>query len=765
MFPFLSSFTSIYFLWGFGVASEGGREFVGTEGLFKCHHFLIRALCVNTPSDLHTYTTMDKEALRKFYFSQSSSYSAFKNASAKKDAKRSQTPTGLESPSKKQQEPPAASVSDVDVSVVAPPSTIANITASSEVVPPAAQADVKAPAGLAINAARTMGPTAKKERSQLAGPVPNAASPEYFNFLKQQQELQHLHNHLEETAVKLISTRRDNEGEIVKLRKQASDLLNTIEVSKNWKLQSKYDVQKLVRDCTLSLQPVELVEDRPPQVVGIQQIEAQITRIKREYGGSEQFTPHTLFADQSIRRLSLLEKTLSDGNMDATAISRIADTLLVSLETVCKLPTVESLVKKFEEEIDTAQFNVEEARKKRDAAVGEGEVHVAERLCYDVIKEHEEILARVIAKARLLEGTLQEHAVLEQVRGQYAFKTIDEFERIRTRSAKLKKQCEEDLKKMFALREKVEEVETETAKRVQDDQQKSDAVLLENGRKLEDVFTKIAELEKEVDVLERERHREIQRRVQEKDKDEHRRAEYAKFISVVETHTVPLERTIRNMDLALHAADVMQELVDSGFKSLQDDLVARERLLKDVKLEAHKQHVEVLRGMLLELGEIVYKKERMVEETDKNIQQAHIQQELLAETFNPNAKRFGDVKKKLLLNRDDLENDVKELKTRGSSALDNFKYSEDALREARVDFIHPVTEQEQHTLAMKTKMMEFKALVVGHTEGQPLIAEIEDLKKGVTETRLEMDALNADTTGTMGRALPMIRAASKALKK
>lgn len=747
----------------------------------------------------------DKEALRKFYFSQSASFGTFKTAHDKRADHNSPSPTRGAQAGAPNSRPGNVSLSGVEVSNV---STInqsgESLSATSPDAAAAAAAEQPQPhrVGVGMNAARA----AKDRKASTSGvaapgssgakPSPangvNVASPGYFNFLRQQQDLQRQHNRAEEAVATLETSRRAQQGELAKLRRQAAELLRDIEAASDWQLRSKYDLQQLIRDCTLSLQPIELTGDVAPQSEGIAQLGNHLAALKRAHGDSVQFAAYNLFVDQATRRLSLLEGVLAKSNLDATATARIPDTLVVQLERVCKQPTVESIVSALEEAIDVATFKAEEAQRKRVDAVSDGEVHIAERLCYEIVAQHESMLGNVIQKARLLEGEAQENAVLEKVRGQYAAKASDEFEKIKVRSTKLKARCEEDLKKMFALREKVEEVEAATSSKVMEERARSEAALQDNARRMEAVFVQMDELEKALEGLERERHREIQKRLVEKDKDEHRRAEFAQFCAVVDGHVTPLERTIRNMDVAIHAAEAVADLVSAGFTAVRDDLAERDRLLRDVKLEAHKQHVEVLRGLMVELGELVYKKERMVEETDKNIQASHIQQELLAETFNPNAKRFGDIKKRLLLNRDELETDVRDLKRRASATLEDFRYSEAALATAGVEFLHPVTEQEHHTLALRAKMMEFKAMAIGHcaptaatvvpslgtsssaalvvaasaTGGSQapsdLVSQIEELKAAVNETRQEIDVINASTSGTMSKALPMIRAATRA---
>lgn len=697
----------------------------------------------------------DKDKLKQFYFSTSSNFGAYAKT---KPAKTTQDTTAGSN----------VSMSGIDVSMISNQEDHQQQVTSPDVgsSPMVTIPHSRATGGSGINAVRSSTSTpgiTKKPASTSSTPLPNAASPGYFNFLKQQQDLQKHHNQLEAATSTLENDRRNRQAELVKLRRESKELLKALETSTDWCLHSKYDTQQLIRDSSLALQPVELVDEKKPQLAAMEQLAHQLEKQKAERETTPQYSPHQLFVDQGLRRISLLNGTLKeDGHMDYTTVSRIPDTLLIQLQNVCDLATADSLIDSFEDAIDLSTFKADEARKKREVAVSDGEVHIAEKLCYDVVQHHEEMLTEVIAKAAVLEQAIKENTVLLQANENYVEKTVEEFEQIRVRMAKLRVRCEGDLQKMFALRSKVEEVEGQTAKKVIEERERTDVLLKDNTGKVDVIFVKMEELEKELATLERERHRIVQRRVQEKDKDEHRKAEFAQFCQVLEDHTVPLQRTIANMDLMVHGTEVLQEFVNNGFSSLRDDLTERSKVLKDVKLEAHKQHVEVMRGLTLEVGDVVYRKERMVEETDKNIQQAHVQQELLAETFNPSAKKYGTVKKRLMVNRDELEIDIKELKERAEDALAEFRPSEDALAEAGVEYVHPVTEQQHHALAMRTKMMEFKAVIAGQTHGSAILADLTMMKSEVSAAQSELDNLNANTTGTMSKSLPMIRAAMKA---
>ena len=61
-------------------------------------------------------------------------------------------------------------------------------------------------------------------------------------------------------------------------------------------------------------------------------------------------------------------------------------------------------------------------------------------------------------------------------------------------------------------------------------------------------------------------------------------------------------------------------------------------------------------------GNLIYKKEKKLEELDRNIRMTHIQLEFCIETFDPSAKRHSDAKKQLYMVRAQTEDELTMLK-------------------------------------------------------------------------------------------------------
>jgi len=128
------------------------------------------------------------------------------------------------------------------------------------------------------------------------------------------------------------------------------------------------------------------------------------------------------------------------------------------------------------------------------------------------------------------------------------------------------------------------------------------------------------------------------------------------------------------------------------------------------------------------LGQLAYKKEKRLEETDRQIRTTHIQLEFAVETFDPNAKKHSDSKKDLYKIRAQIEEELQMLKDKMKTALDQFRPTEEALAQAGVEFVHPIDEVEENNLQRRSKMVEYRAHLAKQEEVK-IAAEREEVKR------------------------------------
>lgn len=220
-------------------------------------------------------------------------------------------------------------------------------------------------------------------------------------------------------------------------------------------------------------------------------------------------------------------------------------------------------------------------------------------------------------------------------------------------------------------------------------------------------------------------------------KEEERRAEYRRFCDVCDAHSSLLSDTSQYCSAYVRATDLVDDAVGKGFGELEADFQRRTEENAELCLATHKAHLETFRGLFLSLGELTHKLERRREDTEKQIEAATINLELCADTLNPEAKRFSDVKRELVATREKLLKTVKDLKMRTSRTLECFQRSEAALAERGVEFTHPLLEQHEKKTAERERMLKIREIAAGKggDENAPVEEEIKGLHRDLEALR------------------------------
>jgi hypothetical protein len=293
---------------------------------------------------------------------------------------------------------------------------------------------------------------------------------------------------------------------------------------------------------------------------------------------------------------------------------------------------------------------------------------------------------------------------------------------------RLKQRCEEDLKHLHDTIQKADLEDAEAMKRFMGQKDKSDKFVRENLEKQDDSWRKIQELERQLQKLGTERFEEVKRRIEENDREEQRKVEYQQFLDVCGQHKKLLELTVYNCDLAIRCIGIVEELVAEGCSAIKSRYDKTNQELAELRLSVHKEYLEAFRRLYKTLGQLVYKKEKRLEEIDRNIRTTHIQLEFSIETFDPNAKRHSDNKKDLYKLRGQVEEELEMLKDKMAQSLEAFAPTEDALMQAGVEFVHPAEEVEDNNLGRRSKMVEYRAHLAKQEEVK-IAAEREELKR------------------------------------
>merc|ERR1719487_2834097 len=294
------------------------------------------------------------------------------------------------------------------------------------------------------------------------------------------------------------------------------------------------------------------------------------------------------------------------------------------------------------------------------------------------IQLQEHLIELIQDKFRLIQKTEDENAPFKKIY-EVQKKANQETSQMKDAKRRLKQRCETDLKHIHDAIQKADLEDAEAMKRYAASKEKSERFVKENVEKQEECWNKIQDLERQLQKLGTERFEEVKRRIEENDREEKRKVEYQQFLDVVSQHKKLLELTVYNCDLAIRATGIIEELVAEGCAAIKARYDKTNQELADLRLQIHQEYLEAFRRLYKTLGQLVYKKEKKLEEIDRNIRATHIQLEFSIETFDPNAKKHSDNKKEMYKMRAQVEEELEMLKDKMASSLELFGPSEEAL--------------------------------------------------------------------------------------
>eukprot|EP00796_Vickermania_ingenoplastis_P007581 gene7581-5345_t len=508
---------------------------------------------------------------------------------------------------------------------------------------------------------------------------------------------------------------------------KAAELLAAVEGGTKWALTEAYDIQKLMRVCNLEMSVRELYKpDDKPQYMEIVALKKTMNELK-QHPNKTRTVSFTGTIDNGIVKLEKAEEELRRSQLDATELGKVPVPVLKSLEDCMNVTVIENALQGNEEQIAAQLAAIEKANEIRDVAIADGEMAIAEEQYYIKAQLLEHLVELVADKFRVIGQTEDENKAFDNILDVQK-KAFQETAAIKDANRRLKNRCEDDLKNLHDAVQKADLEDAEAVKRFATQKEKSERTMSENLDKQDEAWRKIQDLERVLQRLGTDRFEEVKRRMEENDREEKRRVEYQQFLDVCGQHKKLLELTVYNCDLAMRCTGMIEELVAESCSAVKSRHDKSNEELADLRLQVHQEYLEAFRRLYKTLGQLVYKKEKKLEEIDRQIRTTHIQLEFAIETFDPNAKKHSETKKELYKHRAQVEEELEMLKDKMAQALESFGPTEDALNQAGIEFVHPAEEVEDGNLNRRSKMVEYRAHLAKQEEVK-IAAEREELKR------------------------------------
>ncbi|PWU97144.1 Paraflagellar rod protein 2 [Trypanosoma cruzi] len=508
---------------------------------------------------------------------------------------------------------------------------------------------------------------------------------------------------------------------------KAEELVASVDVGTKWNLTEAYDLAKLMRVCGLEMSQRELYrpEDKAQfmDIIGVKKVLQDLKQNRNK----TRVVSFTQMIDNAIAKMEKVEEELRRSQLDATQLAQVPTRTLKQIEDIMNATQIQNALASTDDQIKTQLAQLEKTNEIQNVAMHDGEMQVAEEQMWTKVQLQERLIDLIQDKFRLITKCEEENQPFKKIY-EVQKQANQETSQMKDAKRRLKQRCETDLKHIHDAIQKADLEDAEAMKRHAANREKSDSFVRENEERQEEAWNKIQDLERQLQKLGTERFEEVKRRIEEVDREEKRRVEYSQFLEVASQHKKLLELTVYNCDLAIRCTGLVEELVSEGCAAVKARHDKTSQDLAALRLEVHKEHLEYFRMLYLTLGSLIYKKEKRMEEIDRNIRTTHIQLEFCVETFDPNAKRHADMKKELYKLRQGVEEELAMLKEKQAKALEDFKESEEALDAAGIEFNHPVDENNEEVLTRRSKMVEYRSHLSKQEEVK-IAAEREEIKR------------------------------------
>lgn len=304
---------------------------------------------------------------------------------------------------------------------------------------------------------------------------------------------------------------------------------------------------------------------------------------------------------------------------------------------------------------------------------------------------------------------------------------------LRVKAARRRRLLEEDLARLNEERSKAQADEDAARASFLAEKESSDKELQNNWDAQTKVWEQLFELEKQLADLAAKRRIEVDRRVKMTEREERRRVDMRHFEEFVNEHQKLLEATIRTCQADDQLGDIMEDVVTGTcvtIKRRSNDLYKDLSALRNAAYEEHLHHFT---EQYLFLGEIMFRKNRLLDELRRKAEYAVAQQEMAMDSFNPSARKYAQMKAELDAEADQLAREVEQLKDKATVYYESFKPTEKALSHLGKTFVHPQDALEQAEKEKGRKIAAFHSLMI---EGPP--GKIDTSKVSIEEEQRQI---------------------------
>ena len=208
----------------------------------------------------------------------------------------------------------------------------------------------------------------------------------------------------------------------------------------------------------------------------------------------------------------------------------------------------------------------------------------------------------------------------------------------------------------------------------------SDAFLSTNLAQQTQCWREMLRIEAALSALAEERREEVERRVRGYEREVRRRCDVGHFVTFADTRKRQLEAAVSALVTEKRVGAALTDLVDKAVFTLAEEVATLHASVHETKRVLLTEHAAHFREQYLTVGELLFRKERLLEECDKKIVELRMQQEIAMSTLDPRARLIAEQRSRLERQRDDVHKLVESLRAKSAMYVDAFRPSDVAIR-------------------------------------------------------------------------------------
>ena len=420
-----------------------------------------------------------------------------------------------------------------------------------------------------------------------------------------------------------------------------------------------------------------------------------------------------IFFEDAIEKLERAARLVDAAKIESDQWLPVIEPVLNLLEEISTCKSVGEPLKDIVTEVQKLASVEEDLARQQDNSADNGNLAESEGITMQRITVLEGISDLITEKFRLLDREERENIDklvlrVSQVR-EGAASHMSEFRGAMTTR---KRGLEDDVQKLIRESKKAKNDEETARVLFLEEKERSDMLLSQNSEMQLQWWERIFEAERELSKLATQRREEIDRRVKMVEREERRRVDIRNFTDFASSHSNMLSSTLRSCEVEESVGSVIEELANNVCSESQLSLSNIERELDALRGDALQEHLLHFRKQYLTVGDLIYKKDRYIDELNKRSEFVVLQQEMAMDSLNPKAKVFSQQRGEIECEKKAVQQVIDVLKEKSALYVESFKPTEAALAARGKTFVHPLHELAAMNKEKGRKLAEYYSLMI-----------------------------------------------------